>query len=162
MRARGKGLRHERGAAREQRERHSPGAQQRRAERDGQGGQQLIDPELAGGGGIERVLAHLLEDVVHVPATAGQPERERAAADDRRVGDRGGHRDRGRAARGGLVVDPPRAGLGADAAEILARIAAPQLALVEPGLDARCAQRIANALSSFRILRGVAQEHRLA
>ena len=39
------------------------------------------------------------------------------------------------------------------------RIATPQLALVEPDLDAGCPERLADAPRRLRILRGVAQEH---
>jgi hypothetical protein len=42
------------------------------------------------------------------------------------------------------------------------RIAAPQFALVEPDFDARCPECFADTARRISILRGVAQEHRLA
>ena len=44
---------------------------------------------------------------------------------------------------------------------LIPHIPAPKLALVEPNFDAGGAQRIAQSLCSFRVLRRVAQKHRL-
>ena len=45
---------------------------------------------------------------------------------------------------------------------LIPHIPAPQLALIEPNFDAGGAQRVAQSLRSFGVLRRVAQEHRLA
>jgi hypothetical protein len=54
--------------------------------------------------------------------------------------------------------DEERAGLDLLMDRLVPGIPAPKLALVEPDLNARGSQRVANAPSSLGILRGVAQE----
>ena len=85
----GVALDHQRGTAGDQHQGCPPYPEDQGAAGDAEHGQQVHGPELPERGVLQGVLAQQLEDVEHVPAAAGEPERERADPENRAVGQGG-------------------------------------------------------------------------